>query len=69
MLSVDRGLLVGADKRAGNTLSNAISDKTSKILPIHPVGLVTGCGLAALQSEDDQHITVDIFSLTFAVQT
>jgi hypothetical protein len=63
MLGIDRGVLVGADKRAGNTLSNAISDGTSKILPIHPAGLVTGCGLAALQSEDDQHITVDIFRM------
>jgi hypothetical protein len=63
MLGIDHGVLVGTDKRTGNTLSGVKSNSASRILPIRPVGLVTGCGLAALQSEDGQLTRVDIFTM------
>ena len=63
MLGVDKGVMVATDRRAGNTLSKAVSDATSKILPIHPYGMVTGCGLASLVEEGGEIIRVDLFKM------
>ena len=63
MLGVDSGVLVGADKRAGDTLSGAVSDDASKLLPIHPYGLFTGWGIAALRDRNTGKFFVDIMRL------
>src|SRR5580704_13006045 len=63
MLGVDRGVLVGADRRSGDTQSRAVSDDASKLLPIHPYGLVTGWGMAALKDHRTGNVCVDIVKM------
>ena len=63
MLGVDHGVLVGADKRAGDTLSSAFTDDAPKILPIHPHGLATGWGMASLRDLKTGQPCADIFRM------
>ena len=63
MLGVDQGVLVGADKRAGDTLSSAFTDDAPKILPIHPSGLATGWGMASLKDLKTGLPCADIFKM------
>ena len=63
MLGVQGGVLVAADKRQGNTLSVIVTDEVVKILPIHPVGLVTGWGLARLVDDVTGEVRVDLFRM------
>jgi hypothetical protein len=63
MLGVDKGVLVAADRRMGDTLSSAFSDDATKLLPIHPYGLVTGWGMAALRDHKTGEVRVDIMKM------
>lgn len=63
MLGVEGGVLVGADTRAGDTLSSAVCDDASKLLPIHPYGLVTGWGMAALRDRKMGRVCVDVMKM------
>lgn len=48
VMGVNKGVLVAGDRRVGDTTSSAVSDDAPKLLPIHPYGLATGWGMAAL---------------------
>ena len=63
MLGVDKGVLVAGDRRAGDTLSSAFSDDATKLIPIHPYGLVTGWGMAALRDLKTGEARVDIMKM------
>jgi len=63
MLGVDRGVLIGADRRAGHTQSSATSDDAAKVLPVHPYGLATGWGMAALRDNRTGKVCVDIMKM------
>jgi hypothetical protein len=63
MLGVDQGVLVGADKRAGDTVSSVFTDDAPKILAIHPSGLATGWEMASLKDLKTGQPCADIFKM------